>query len=184
MGFDRRNALSGAADAPRRDRRLERGAARRAGHARFHDRHRLSQGAGGAVMNGVHDMGGMDGFGKVEPEPNEPVFHEEWESRVLAVVRAMGAAGAFNIDTSRFYRETIPPHIYLSSSYYKKWFLGLEEMLIEKGYLSREEVAAGHAVQPAKPLRPGKLKRDDVERTMVRGKFARPAAAPPKFKIG
>ena len=56
-------------------------------------------------MNGVHDMGGMDGFGKVEPEPNEPMFHTRWESRVLAMVRAMGAAGAFNIDTSRFYRE-------------------------------------------------------------------------------
>ena len=60
-------------------------------------------------MNGVHDMGGMDGFGKVEPEPNEPMFHTEWEGRVLAMVRAMGAAGAFNIDTSRFYRETLPP---------------------------------------------------------------------------
>jgi len=45
-------------------------------------------------MNGVHDMGGMDGFGKVEPEPNEPMFHTEWEARVLAMVRAMGAAGA------------------------------------------------------------------------------------------
>ena len=43
-------------------------------------------------MNGVHDMGGMDGFGKVEPEPNEPTFHERWEGRVLAMVRAMGAA--------------------------------------------------------------------------------------------
>ena len=56
-------------------------------------------------MNGVHDMGGMDGFGKVEAEPNEPMFHTRWEGRVLAMVRAMGAAGAFNIDTSRFYRE-------------------------------------------------------------------------------
>ena len=64
-------------------------------------------------MNGVHDMGGMDGFGKVEPEPNEPMFHTEWEARVLAMVRAMGAAGAFNIDTSRFYREMLPPHVYL-----------------------------------------------------------------------
>ncbi|MGY3358974.1 nitrile hydratase beta subunit/nitrile hydratase accessory protein [Bradyrhizobium sp. GM0.4] len=126
----------------------------------------------------------MDGFGKVEPEPNEPVFHEEWESRVLAMVRAMGAAGAFNIDTSRFYRETIPPHIYLSSSYYKKWFLGLEEMLIEKGYLTREEVAAGHAMQPAKALKHGKFDLGQVERIMVRGKFARPAPAPAKFKIG
>ena len=50
-------------------------------------------------MNGVHDMGGMDGFGKVEIEPNEPVFHATWEGRVMAMVRAMGAAGAFNIDT-------------------------------------------------------------------------------------
>jgi len=54
-------------------------------------------------MNGVHDMGGMDGFGKVEPEPNEPMFHTAWEGRVLAMVRAMGAAGAFNSETSRYY---------------------------------------------------------------------------------
>ena len=135
-------------------------------------------------MDGIHDMGGMDGFGKVEPELNEPMFHEEWESRVLAMVRAMGAAGAFNIDTSRFYRETLPPHVYLSSSYYKKWFLGLEEMLIEKGYLTREEVAAGHAMQPAKALKHGKFDLANVERVMVRGKFARPAPAPAKFNIG
>ena len=37
-------------------------------------------------MNGVHDMGGMDGFGKVEAEPNEPMFHTAWEARVLAMV--------------------------------------------------------------------------------------------------
>ena len=98
-----------------------------------HDRHRIPENAGRAVMNGVHDMGGMDGFGKVEPEPNEPMFHTEWEARVLAMVRAMGAAGAFNIDTSRFYREALPPHVYLTSSYYKKWFLGLEDLLVDKG---------------------------------------------------
>lgn len=135
-------------------------------------------------MNGVHDMGGMDGFGKVEPEPNEPMFHADWEARVLAMVRAMGAAGAFNIDTSRFYRETLPPHVYLASSYYKKWFLGLDEMLIDKGYLTREEVAAGHAMQPAKALKHGKFDLANVERVMVRGKFDRPAPAPAKFEIG
>src|SRR6476620_3961671 len=106
-------------------------------------------------MNGVHDMGGMDGFGKVEPEPNEPVFHSEWESRVLAMVRAMGAAGAFNIDTSRFYREALPPHVYLSSSYYKKWLLGLEDLLLDKGFITPDEVAARHALAPPKPLKRG-----------------------------
>ena len=135
-------------------------------------------------MNGVHDMGGMDGFGKVEPELNEPMFHAEWEARVLAMVRAMGAAGAFNIDTSRFYRETLPPHVYLGSSYYRKWQLGLEGLLMDKGYITTEELVAGHAVAPAKPLKHGKFTLADVERIMVRGKFGRVAPAPAKFRPG
>jgi nitrile hydratase len=135
-------------------------------------------------MNGVHDMGGMDGFGKVEPEPNEPMFHREWESRVLAMVRAMGAAGAYNIDTSRFYRESLSPEVYLASSYYKKWLLGLENNLIDKGYIGTDEVASGHASEPAKPLKHGKFTVEDVERVMVRGKFGREALAPAKFKPG
>jgi nitrile hydratase len=126
----------------------------------------------------------MDGFGKVEAEPNEPVFHAAWEGRVLAMVRAMGAAGAFNIDTSRFYREALPPDVYLVSSYYKKWLLGLEDMLLAKGIIAKEDIAAAHAVMPAKPLQPGKLTVDAVERTMVRGKFARPSPQPAKFKAG
>jgi nitrile hydratase subunit beta len=135
-------------------------------------------------VNGVHDMGGMDGFGKVEPEANEPMFHEKWEGRVLAMVRAMGVAGAFNIDASRFYREALPPDIYLACSYYQKWLLGLEDMLIDKGFIAASEVASGHAIEPAKPLPHGKFTVDDVEEVMVRGKFTRAAPAPARFKIG
>ena len=69
----------------------------------------------GRLMDGVHDMGGMDGFGKVEPEPNEPVFHAPWEGRVLAMQRAMGYAGAWHIDMSRFAQERLPPHVYLAA---------------------------------------------------------------------
>jgi nitrile hydratase len=135
-------------------------------------------------VNGVHDMGGMDGFGKVEPEPDEPLFHAAWERRVLAMVRAMGAAGAFNIDTSRSYRETLPPEVYLASSYYKKWLLGLEDLLIDKGFVDPEEITMGHALEPARPLKRGKFTVDDVERIMVRGQFARPAPAAAKFQPG
>lgn len=135
-------------------------------------------------MNGVHDMGGMDGFGKVEPEPNEPMFHSQWEVRVLAMVRAMGAAGAFNIDASRYYREMLPPAVYLGSSYYRKWLLGLEDLLIDKGFVTAGEIAAGHATEPAKTLKRGKFTLDDVERVMVRGKFGRAASAPAKFESG
>lgn len=135
-------------------------------------------------MNGVHDMGGMDGFGKVVAEDNEPMFHEEWEGRVLAMVRALGASGAFNIDTSRFYRETLPPHVYLSSSYYKKWLLGLESLLIDKGYLGEDEVARGAPLHPAKALKHGTFRPADVERVMVRGAFERAAPAPARFSPG
>ncbi len=135
-------------------------------------------------MNGVHDMGGMDGFGKVKPEANEPTFHEKWEGRVMAMVRAMGAAGAYNIDTSRFYRESLPPQVYLASSYYQKWLLGLEDNLLDKGFVTEADLAAGHAKDPAKPLKRGKFALADVERVMVRGHFERQAAAPARFKVG
>jgi nitrile hydratase len=135
-------------------------------------------------MNGVHDMGGMDGFGKVEPEPNEPVFHEPWEGRVMAMNRAMGATGVWNIDVGRFSREMLPAHVYLASSYYRKWYLGLEQMLLERGLVDADEIAAGHALRPGKPLKRGKFDVAAVDRVMTRGSFGRPAQAPARFKPG
>ena len=52
-------------------------------------------------MNGVHDMGGMQGYGPVQPEPHEPVFHAPWERQALALTVAMGATGQWNIDQAR-----------------------------------------------------------------------------------
>ncbi|HYW60648.1 MAG TPA: nitrile hydratase subunit beta [Xanthobacteraceae bacterium] len=135
-------------------------------------------------MNGVHDMGGMDGFGKVEPEPDEPVFHAGWEGRVMAMNRAMGATGAWNIDMSRFSREVLPPSVYLASSYYRKWFLGLEQMLIERGLIDADEVASGHALRSGKPLKRGKFTVADVQRILTRGSFSRPAQGPARFTPG
>jgi nitrile hydratase beta subunit len=135
-------------------------------------------------MNGVHDMGGMDGFGKIEVEANEPVFHEKWEGRVMAMMRAMGAAGAFNIDTMRYYFEILKPDIYLACTYYQKWFLGLQDMLLDKGFITDPELATGHAAGPAKPLKRGKFTLNDLERIMVRGKYGREASAPARFKAG
>src|SRR6185503_7646386 len=102
-------------------------AARAARVEGFHDRHAARQQArGDRLMDGIHDMGGVDGFGKVEPEKDEPVFHAPWEGRVLAMTRAMGYAGAWVIDQSRYAGERLAPKMYLTVSYYKRWFLGLE----------------------------------------------------------
>ncbi len=93
-------------------------------------------------MNGAHDMGGMDGFGPVEIEKNEPLFHAEWERRVMAFTIAMAAHGLWNIDASRFARENRDPLGYLEDSYYERWLYGLEVLLEQNGLVTRDEIAA------------------------------------------
>jgi len=134
-------------------------------------------------MNGVHDMGGMDGFGKVEPEPKEPVFHAPWEGRVLAMQRAMGYAGAWPIDASRFAQERLAPQAYLGASYYQRWALGMERNLVERGYAETDELASGRALRSGKQLA-RKLTSDVVTQGMTRGSFYRQAQAPARFKPG
>jgi len=94
-------------------------------------------------VNGVHDMGGMDGMGPVRAQCGEPVFHHRWEARVFALVRAMGAFGRWNIDASRHQRELIPAAEYLRMSYYEKWLTGLTGLLLQHGFITEEELASG-----------------------------------------
>jgi nitrile hydratase beta subunit len=135
-------------------------------------------------MDGVHDMGGMDGFGKVEPELNEPVFHHRWEGRVLAMSRAIGVFRAWTIDTSRYVVESLAPSVYLTSPYYEKWFLRNQQLLIERGLIDADEVAAGRALRPAKSMKRGRFTLADIETVTRRGSYGRPAPAPARFKVG
>jgi nitrile hydratase len=134
-------------------------------------------------MNGIHDMGGMQGFGPVEPEPNEPVFHADWEARALAISRALGYARVWNIDMSRAAVENLPPDVYLTQPYYAKWTLRNERLLIDTGLVGEDELAAGHALRPGKPL-PRKLDAAHVSEALTRGSYARPPSAPARFKAG
>lgn len=135
-------------------------------------------------MNGVHDMGGMDGFGKVEPEANEPAFHHEWEGRVMAMVRAIGANGGLNIDSQRFARESLPPAVYLTSSYYQKWLLALQNQMIERKMVGSDEIEAGHSLRQSPPLVRGPFTLGEVQRCATRGNFAREPQGPAIFKTG
>lgn len=91
-------------------------------------------------MNGVHDMGGMHGMGPIVLEEDEPVFHAEWERRIFALSRAMGTWKRWNIDMARHARERIPPARYLASSYYERFLYSLETLLVEKEFLTQEEI--------------------------------------------
>ena len=133
-------------------------------------------------MNGVHDMGGMDGFGKVEVEPNEPPFHEKWEGRVLAMQRAMGYTGLWTIDGGRASLENLPPLDYLASSYYRRWFLGLERRVVAHGLVGEDEIAAGHSLRPGIRLN-RKMTLEDAKAARY-ANFERPAPVPARFKAG
>jgi nitrile hydratase subunit beta len=103
-------------------------------------------------MNGVHDFGGMHGWGPVNPEPGEPPFHADWEKRALALTLAMGATGQWNIDMSRSARESLPPLQYLSSSYYQIWLAGLEKLMLERGLVHADEIGDGGMRHAAKAV--------------------------------
>ena len=98
-------------------------------------------------MNGIHDLGGMDGMGPVLREDNEPVFHDEWESRVFANTLAMLAAGYFSTDEIRRAIELIPPEDYLRFSYYERWLAGLTTLMLEKDVLTPDELESGQSLR-------------------------------------
>jgi len=102
-------------------------------------------------MNGVHDMGGMDGFGPVVREQNEPVFHAGWEGRVYAIASIAARLSLINADELRHAIERIAPERYLASSYYERWLEAVETLLVERGVVTREEILAkqGGAIDPA-----------------------------------
>jgi hypothetical protein len=93
-------------------------------------------------MNGVHDLGGMHGFGPINPEQNEPVFHYDWERRVLGVAIAGFGGGWYNSDQLRHAMERMGAVAYLSTSYYEHWLSMLETLLIERGAITRQELDA------------------------------------------
>lgn len=135
-------------------------------------------------MNGGQDLGGMMGFGRIAPEPDEPHFHAEWERRAFGLTLAMGATGAWNLDMSRHARESLHPADYLSSSYFEIWTKGLEKLVIEQGLAFDEELRRGQALTEPAPVR-RVLKGDEVPAVLARGgPTDRPAEAPARFAAG
>jgi nitrile hydratase len=126
----------------------------------------------------------MHGFGPVEPEKNEPVFHGEWEKRAFALTLAMGMPGQWNLDMCRAARESIPPPQYLRKTYYDIWFTALEKMMLERGLVTPDDIAAGRTVTPPLPDRKV-LKSDDVAKVLYRGgSTIRDADSKPLFAVG
>ncbi len=89
-------------------------------------------------MNGVHDMGGMHGFGSVDVD-DDAAFHDEWERAVFAVEKLLRYQSIYEVDRKRHALERLDPVTYLEASYFERWALGAEKLLLETGTITEDE---------------------------------------------
>jgi len=109
-------------------------------------------------MDGVHDLGGKQGFDRVRHRPDAAVFHDEWEKRVNALYGLAVRHGIFNMDEYRHAIERMDPRHYISAGYYERVLTGLATLCVEKGVitLAELEARAGGLFPLARPLGPGR----------------------------
>ena len=117
-------------------------------------------------MDGIHDMGGRQGFGRVRHSPTAQAFHEDWEKRVNALYSLAVRSGIFNMDEYRHAIERMEPRHYLTASYYERSLTSLATLCVEKGVLTREELEgrARGAFPMASPSAPGRSNAPGRER--------------------
>jgi len=117
-------------------------------------------------MDGIHDLGGRQGFGKVRHSPTAEAFHEDWEKRVNALYSLAVRLGIFNMDEYRHAIERMEPRHYLSASYYERSLTSLATLCVEKGIVPREELEAraGGLFPLALPSAPGRTNSAQRER--------------------
>lgn len=141
-------------------------------------------------MNGLHDMGGLHGFGPVPHEAQEPVFHERWESRVFCITQVLDTLAIWNLDEHRHEIERMPAAEYLTSGYYGRWLFAMERLLDRKDILRAGEVQrrvdelyrGTTALQPAEAGPRGWPLPD--ERRVRWGAWRHEQAVSPRFAVG
>jgi nitrile hydratase beta subunit len=134
-------------------------------------------------MDGIHDLGGLQGFGPILREAAEPVFHALWEARMFALASAVPFAIAYGDDQFRPAVEAMEPAHYLRASYYEKWYEAVARLLLDSGAVSAAELAG--RVPPA-PVAAAPIRAAAVPGAIAAGASqARPGAAvAPRFKAG
>jgi len=134
-------------------------------------------------VNGVHDMGGLQGMGPVQYEKDEPVFHARWEGRIWAMNRAT-AWRKWNLDAFRYSIETLPAVDYLRMSYYERWGASLEARLVKYGLVTREEMESGKAAPGSTKATPA-LTLETSSLWLNRGiASSKDPGVPPLFEVG
>ena len=137
-------------------------------------------------MNGIHDLGGMHGFGRVPIEESAP-YHAAWELRVAAIMLGLLRRGLYNLDAFRHGIESMEPGHYLRASYFERWRTSVEQNLIRSGALRADDLDERRRTidQGTKPPTP-QQGRDEAHAPPLgqRPGFVREIDAPPRFRNG
>lgn len=96
-------------------------------------------------MDGIHDVGGRQGFGPIEVTESDPPFPTEWEARAFGITKSVTSASDYSTDKFRFTREQLPPLEYLTTPYFEQWMRGTMAMLVGSGLVTAKELATGHS---------------------------------------
>jgi nitrile hydratase subunit beta len=109
-------------------------------------------------MDGMHDLGGKQGFGPIRYTPNAQAFHAPWEVRANSLYAHAVRLGLINMDEYRHAIERMEPRHYLAAGYYERSLTGLLTLCVEKGVVTREELErrAQGAIALATPSAPGR----------------------------
>ncbi|MEW6473632.1 MAG: nitrile hydratase subunit beta [Actinomycetota bacterium] len=137
-------------------------------------------------MDGIHDMGGMQGWGKVHYDPDEPAFKAPWEGRAFAIsLLSMNRLTGCNLDAMRHALERLTPLEYLKNGYYGRWLLLSETLLTDSGVIAEGAVDARarklrgeNVTEPPEPV----LNKPDYQATAPGS--LRQVDEPPRFKVG
>jgi nitrile hydratase subunit beta len=130
-------------------------------------------------MDGMYDLGGRQGFGRIRHSPEARIYHAPWELRVNALYALAIKHGIFNMDEYRHAIERMEPRRYLVASYYERSLTSLATLCVEKGLVTREELerrAEGDyplasASVPGRPNIPDRESFKPGDRVRVRNDF-------------
>lgn len=94
-------------------------------------------------MDGLADMGGTPGWGRVPPpRADEPVFAEPWQGRAFALALVSYRTAGANVDAFRHSLERLDRASYFDDGYYGRWLNGGELLLTDNAILAPGAVEA------------------------------------------
>jgi nitrile hydratase len=94
------------------------------------------------LVDGIHDLGGMQGFGPVAHSAAEPAFYGRWQAVARALMAVVAGAAEVSGGEFRHSIERMAPGHYLTSSYYEHWLTGAATLAVEHGLVTRSDLEA------------------------------------------